>query len=182
MSEFENTPVVVFSQQPQRRKRRSPSQVLARKEDKNNSLDLARISLENIMTLYQEFANAYKHNNVYQLFRISEDFYNNTTKFISASHHLFKHKLIKTKDADCSIIFQNMNILIEMIDQLNAERDNWISQSSILDEPKFALAVKEGTNRIDLLKEKIQNFLKASPEPIEIENEKDKIQSNNMHH
>lgn len=159
MSEFENTPIMMFSQTKKKRKHRSPQQKLARKQDKENSLSLTRISLENIMKFYEAFSDAYKHNNVYGLFNASEGFYNNSIEFISQSTYLYKHKLVKIKDIDYSTIIENMDTLNTMIEHLNAERMAWISESNILIEPEFTQSVEEGTHRINMLNEKITTFL-----------------------
>lgn len=180
MSEFENTPIMMFSQTTKKRRHRSSSQKLARKQDRENSLNLARVSLENIMAVYEDFSRAYKNNNLYGLFNASEGFYNNAIDFITHSTHLYKHKLISLRDTDSSTIIENMNTLLIMIEQLNTERTTWLSESDILDDHKFARAVEEGSNRIDLLKDNINNFLNRFSGTIE--NEKDKLQGNNKNH
>lgn len=180
MSEFDSAPVVIFSQTKKKRKHRSVSEKLARKQDRENSLNLTRISLENIMKFYQDFSPAYQNNNLYGLFNASEGFYNNVIEFISLSHHLFKHKLIKVNDIDSGTIIQNMNIIIAIIDELNTKRIEWISESNILDDLKFANTVAEGSNRINFLQEKIQKFLDRFS--VDVQNEKDHLQNNGKYH
>lgn len=178
MSELGKTQTIIFSQHKKKRKKRTQSEIIARNEDRDNSLKLARTSLENIMKFYAEFTTGYQTNNLYQLFKTSEGFYNNTIQFITIAYHLNKHKLIKRKDADFDIIVENMNILLQMIEQLNKDKFKWLSESTILDEPEFFEAAKEGTRRMEILKEKIQNFLDNIPKKIEGENEKSR--SNQM--
>lgn len=178
MSEFENTPVVIFSQKTTKRNHRSLSQKFAREQDREKSLNSARLCLENIMKFYQAFSEDYKNNNLYGLFNTSEGFYNNAIEFVSLSQHLYKHKLIKLKEIDSNIIIENMNVLIAMIDQLNTERIEWIAESNILDEPQFVNAVQEGSNRIELLKNKIHVFLNNISERVG----KEKLSTNQKNH
>lgn len=112
--------------------------------------------------VYEAFPSAYQNNNLYALFNLSEEFYANSVGIIHLSSFLFKNKLIELDGHDANIIIRNINHLANYIDALKTERNEWIEETTLLEDPSFADAVHEGDLSFKELKNRIQDFFKTS--------------------
>ncbi len=135
------------------------------------TLDKMELCLNNINDAYEGFPNAYSHNNFYALFNLSEQFYTFSMEFISLSEGLFQNKLIECDKDTALIIKQNIQDLKICVDELKYDRDVWINDSTLLEDPNFAQSVENGNHYITLLKNKVTSFLKDISKQIPLNEE-----------
>lgn len=142
--------------------------VLSKKTNKKSNKEkiFMRISncLTNINVTYNAFAEAYKCNNIYSLFKISHSFYTNSIEFIHLSEDMYKNKLIEDTEDNSKIIIENMDILKVYVGALKLERDLWISKSTLFEDPHFSHTIIEGNKKFRELENKIEHFFMMAPQ------------------
>lgn len=139
-----------------------PALLLSRQQikDKEEIFHSIACCLDNINEVYTDFSTAYQHNNIHALFHLSKEFYTNSMDFVRLSNYLYKNKLIDFSDENLNNIIDNIKGLTNYIEVLKNDRDQWLKESTITEDPSFAKALMNGKECFETLENNIECFLK----------------------
>jgi hypothetical protein len=116
-------------------------------------------NLNNINSSFDQFKKNYKKDNLSGLFKASEIFYDNSNQFITSSLFIFKnHFQSLSQTSGIQIILENMSELKKDIIILREDRNNWLSSTTLPDDPNFEAAIQSGDVKFEILENKIIDF------------------------